>query len=480
MSWIIKVVIGDGRHPVGELRFESGGGREASVFTYDASWLASPARFAIDPALPLRPGPFFKSSKGQPGKRNASPFFGSIADTEPDGWARRIILRDAEKRRQEGGTKQQEAGVENPAKPPVKGKGKTKDTPTMRSLTSLDFLLSVDDASRIGALRFQDAEGHFQRAPEPGKRTASPLIELRDLLNAAQAVERNTETAKDLRFLMGRGTSLDGMRPKCSVIDDDGSLAIGKFPSIDDQKAVTKGEVLALRLAKLARINAAEAKLVHADGSPVTIVKRFDREGAKRLMFISAMSMLGIEDDDEHAYTEVAEAMVQNCQHATRDMNELWRRIVYSVLITNVDDHLRNHGFLHVGGDKWRLSPAYDINPAPEKQRVLKTWISEDTGPEASIGHAMRAAKYFRLDREQARAVLAEVSSAVGQWRAVAKSVGMTAAEVDQFEEAFEHSERTATTTELRTLVSAGSLQPPRGKSRRRDDNKGQAGGLKP
>ncbi len=334
----------------------------------------------------------------------------------------------------------------------------------MRSLTSLDFLLSVDDTSRISALRFQDEEGRFQRAPERGKRTAPSLIELRDLMNAAQAVERNTETAKDLSFLMGRATSLDGMRPKCSVSDADGTLYIGKFPSVDDQKAVTKGEVLALLLAKKAMIDAATADLVHADGSPITIVKRFGREGPKRIMFVSAMSMLGIEDDDEHSYTEVVEAMVQNCEHATRDIHELWRRIAFSVLITNVDDHLRNHGFLRVAGDKWRLSPAYDVNPAPEKQRMLKTWISEDTGPEASIEHAVRAAKYFRLDRGQAQAVLTEVLSAVDQWHDVAKSIGMTPAETDQFEGAFEHTERAAARKELRTTVAVRSPRPTRAK----------------
>ena len=180
-----------------------------------------------------------------------------IADTEPDGWGRRVIQRDYAKRRQEA-RRVGEAVEPNP-------------------LNSLDYLLAVDDVSRVGALRLQDENGRFQRASEAGRRTTPPLIELAHLLAASRAVETNTETAADLAYLRGRGTSLGGLRPKCSVIDDDGQLSIGKFPSVADERPVTKGEVLAMRLAKRAGIDAADARLVESDGAPIALIRRFDR-----------------------------------------------------------------------------------------------------------------------------------------------------------------------------------------------------------
>jgi len=202
-------------------------------------------------------------------QRGGSVFHGAIADTQPDGWARRVILRDHAKRRQ----KARRAGADVESRP----------------LNALDFLLAVDDASRVGALRFQDEDGVFQRAAEEGRRTAPPLIELSHLLNASHAVETHTETTEDLRYLRGRGTSLDGMRPKCTVLDDDGRLSIGKFPSVTDDRTVTRGEVLALRLAAAAGIDAAEGRLVESDGSPVALIRRFDRlTSGGRLMYVSA------------------------------------------------------------------------------------------------------------------------------------------------------------------------------------------------
>jgi serine/threonine-protein kinase HipA len=139
-------------------------------------------------------------------------------------------------------------------------------------LTSIDFLLAVDDVSRVGALRFQDEEGVLKRVTIQGQRTAPPLIELSTMMTASRAVENNTETAEDLAYLRGRGTSLAGLRPKCTVIDADGALSIGKFPSIADERAVTKGEVLAMQLAKAAGINAPQARLIDSDGIPVTLI----------------------------------------------------------------------------------------------------------------------------------------------------------------------------------------------------------------
>lgn len=416
MRRTIGVFVGGQPRRVGSLHFDAEGARESASFEYAPEWLDSPECFAIAPTLPLVTGPQFHRKL-----RDGSAFPAVIADTEPDGWGRRVILRDHAKQRRGGG----------PRAP----------------LGSLDFLLAVDDFSRAGALRFQDEQGLFQRPAEPGRRTAPPLIELRLLLNATRAVEQNTETAEDLAFLRGRGTSLGGARPKCTVVDEKGQLSIGKFPSVGDERAVTRGEVLALRLAAAAKIRAAEAHLVESEGSPIAVIRRFDRtKDGGRLMYVSAATMLGVEPGDatEHTYTELVDALRVHGAAAREDIEELWRRIAFSILITNVDDHLRNHGFLHVEQGKWRLSPAFDLNPFPERVRELKTWISEETGPEASIAALRSVTPYFKISAARAKQILGEVKRAVAGWRKTGRALGMSKAELDQFADAFEHSERGA------------------------------------
>lgn len=422
MKRTIRVHIGDAARLVGTLRYDQQGARESAVFEYDATWLADAERFAIEPALGLVAGPQFHRKT-----RDGSVFHAVIADTEPDGWGRRVIQRDYAKRRQEA----RRVGEVAPPRP----------------LNSLDYLLAVDDVSRVGALRLQDENGRFQRASEDGRRTTPPLIELAHLLAASRAVETNTETAADLAYLRGRGTSLGGLRPKCSVIDDDGQLSIGKFPSVADERPVTKGEVLAMRLAKRAGIDAAEARLVESDGTPVALIRRFDRPpGGGRLMYVSAATMLGAEPGDpgEHAYTELVDALRQNGATPPADIEELWRRIAFSILITNVDDHLLNHGFLHVERGLWRLAPAFDINPFPERVRELKTWISEEAGPEATIEALMSVVPYFRLTQTRAKVILAEVEQGVAAWRDEGQTLGMTEVDLESFADAFEHGERVA------------------------------------
>ncbi|HEY3777690.1 MAG TPA: type II toxin-antitoxin system HipA family toxin [Rhizomicrobium sp.] len=421
MKRTIDVVLNDGPQ-VGTLRYNLQGRRENAAFEYSAGWLGDRARFALGPTLPLHVGPQFHRNS-----RDGSLFHPAIADTEPDGWGKRVIMRDHVKRRQE-----------------LRREGKDDDAP---SLNALDFLLAVDDESRLGALRFRDENGTFQRAQEAGRRTAPPLIELGHLLNASRAVETNTETAADLAYLRGRGTSLGGLRPKCTVVDEDGALAIGKFPSIADERPVAKGEVLALRLARKAGIDAAEARIVQSDGSPVALIRRFDRRGnGRRVMYVSAATILGVEatEPQDHAYTEIVDAIRVHGADAQADIEELWRRIAFSILITNVDDHLRNHGFLHEDREFWRLSPAFDINPSPERVREMKTWISENTGPDMSIAALISVIAYFRIAPARARQILGEVARAVDCWRKTGRSIGMTREELDLFTDAFEHAERDA------------------------------------
>jgi serine/threonine-protein kinase HipA len=418
----LHVFLGDEPRRVGTLHYDQSGAREHSAFVYDESWLTGSDRFQIDPALPLVGGAQFHRREAE-----GSVFHAIIADTEPDGWGRKVILRDQAKRRQAARRSGGEAGS--------------------ALLNAVDFLLAVDDGHRVGALRFRDETGAFQRASELGRRTTPPLIELKQLAAASRAVETGSETAADLEYLRGRGTSLGGLRPKCSVLDDDGSLALGKFPSVQDTRAVTKGEVLAMQLAREAGINAAETRLVDSDGVPVALVRRFDRtrEG-KRILYASAATLLGVESTaaEQYHYTEIMDALRIHGAAVREDAEELWRRMAFSILITNVDDHLRNHGVLHAGHGLWRLAPAFDLNPFPDRARELKTWISADTGPEATIDALMSVTTYFRISASRAKMILSEVTAAVATWRKLGRDLGMSESELDAFADAFEHREFSA------------------------------------
>jgi len=411
----MQVCIGEQAMPVGTLTYSRQGARENALFVYDDAWLKHGNRFEISPDLPLTRERYFHKAA----TRSDSVFHFAIADTEPDGWGCKVSARDHAKRRKEGRVGESAA------------------------LTEMDYLLGVDDVSRIGALRFRNAAGEFLRTPQGGERGIPALLELTQIIGAAHAVERGTETEKDLACLRGRATSLGGMRPKCSILDEEGHLAIGKFPSVSDDRAVTKAEVLALNLAIAAGIDAAQGRIVYSDGIPVALIRRFDRAKSGRIPYLSATSMLQASREEEHAYSEIAERILSVSPDAKRDLAELWRRIVFNMLITNVDDHLNNHGFLHVGHGQWRLAPAFDLNPFPDKGRDPKTWLTEGTGPTGRIEDAMRAAAYFHLTDEESLRILGEVYSAFARWRQVAKNaaVGMTAAETAAYERAFEHEE---------------------------------------
>ena len=416
MKRIIQVCLGNDARLVGELRYDQHGNRESAAFAYAAEWLASADRFQFDPALPLVAGFQYHKRTG-----DGSLFHGAFADSEPDGWGRKVIARDHAKRRESA----RSSGTGS--LPPVLG--------------ALDFLIAVDDSSRMGSLRFRDEAGVFQASADDGQRRTPPLLELRHLMSASRAVELSTETAADLAYLRGKGTSLGGLRPKCSVLDDDGHLALGKFPSVSDQRAVTKGEILALHLARLAGIHSADARLIHSDGLPVALIRRFDRlPGGGRIPYCSAATMLGVSGDDteHHTYTEIVDAIRIHGAAAQADIEELWRRIAFSILINNVDDHLHNHGFLYAGNNHWRLSPAFDLNPFPDRARELKTWISEETGPTASLAALRSVAPYFRITKSRAKDLLTGMQRTVGTWQKVGADLGMTTAELSQFGEAFE------------------------------------------
>ena len=380
--------------------------KESATFEYDPQWLQHPARFSLEPALSLGAGAFHTPA--------GLPMFGAIGDSAPDRWGRALMRRVT--RRQ----------AEREGHPP-------------RTLGEMDYLLLVDDEARQGALRFAErAGGPFLRAHDA--RRIPPLIELPRLLSAAERVIDEQDTDEDLRLLFAPGSSLGGARPKASVRLRDGSLAIAKFPRKDDETNTVLWESVALTLAARAGIAVPTSTLEEIAGKPVLIVTRFDRSGARRIPFLSAMSMLGARDSDTRSYLEIVDVLRQHGAAPREDMEALWRRMVFNVLISNTDDHLRNHAFLYEGQHGWRLSPAYDLNPVPTdiKPRILTTAIAEDDTT-ASLDLAFKAAGYFEITDERARAIVKEVAGSVGGWRAEAARQGLARQQIDRMASAFEH-----------------------------------------
>jgi len=297
----------------------------------------------------------------------------------------------------------------------------------------------VDDEARQGALRFAEKEGGpFLR--EEGVKRIPPPIELPKLLSAAEHVMEEKDTEEELRMLFAPGSSLGGARPKASVREKDGHLAIAKFPRKDDEINTVVWEAVALSLAQKSGIPVPQSHVENIAGKPVLLLRRFDRDGERRIPFLSAMSMLGSKDNETRSYLEIVDALRQHGAAPQADMEALWRRLVFNILISNTDDHLRNHGFLYDGQAGWRLSPAYDLNPVPTdiKPRILSTAINEDDNT-ASLALAMEVAGYFELDAGKACEIAAHVGKAVSKWRDEAARHGLAKGEIDRMASAFEH-----------------------------------------
>ena len=393
-------------HLVGRLWTRTRKERETATFQYDKSWLAHPERFSLEPALKLGPGPFHAPA--------GKPLFGAIGDSAPDRWGR-VLMRRAERRR-----------AEHERRAP-------------RTVREIDYLLMVDDEARQGALRFAEREGGTFVAVH-GPMKIPPLIELPRLLSAAEHVLSDTDTDEDLRLLLAPGSSLGGARPKASVRDRDGHLAIAKFPNKGDEVNTVLWEAVALTLAAKAGITVPAWRLETVAGKPVLLLRRFDRESGMRLPFLSAMSMLDAKDNEARSYLEFVDVLRQHGAAPREDMHALWQRILFSVLISNTDDHLRNHGFLWAGPSGWRLSPAYDLNPVPTdiKPRVLTTTIDLDDGT-ASLKLTLQVASYFELGEGAAHKIAGQTGRAVATWRKQAAKLGLTPSEIDRMSSAFEH-----------------------------------------
>lgn len=382
---------------------------EAASFSYRAEYLSAPGAYALDPALPL--------VLGAQQTRVGQALFGAFSDCAPDRWGRTLVLR-------------REAALARAERRAIRQLGET------------DYLLGVRDDLRQGALRFRLAEGsQFLADDASGVPALTDLPQLLDLAARAEHPDSFSTAADlpDLQRLVRVGSSLGGARPKAHVRDTGGRIAIAKFPSAQsDTWNVMAWEKVALDLAAQAGVEVPASKLLSLAGRNVLVLDRFDRTATgERIGYASAMTMLEASDGDQRSYIEIAEVIENRASRVTFELHQLWRRIVFNVLVSNTDDHLRNHGFLHVRGDVWRLAPAFDLNPDPAPgAKLLSTTIdvADDT---ASVQLALDVADYFRLTAEDARTVLQDVAGAVGRWRQVAHQHGLSEQEIARMEPAF-------------------------------------------
>ncbi|MCY3566053.1 MAG: type II toxin-antitoxin system HipA family toxin [Gammaproteobacteria bacterium] len=393
------VALGQAKRVVGRLRFESDGRRQHSQFEYDRNWLEARDRFQLAPGLPLKTGGFFAA--GREDRRNA--LHACFQDAAPDSWGRALMTRAL------GG-----------------------------GLTEFDYLTLCDDRTRLGALRFLDDD------MTPLSRLSAPvprLIELERLRSLAYQYESDPDRAGDaVRELAGVAGASGGARPKANV-EDNGQLWIAKFTSREDRRAVERAEVATLKLASRCGLRVPEARLELArSDSPVALIRRFDRRGDIRIPYMSARAALDAHDTEGRYYTEIADIIRQISSKPLDDLHELWRRIVFTILVSNTDDHLKNHGFIYAGRRRWRLSPAFDINPAPMRQRVLQTGILEGEPFHASLTLALEAAGLFDFEQEDAKRTASKMAVFIEkEWRKALRTEGASAGEIEVFTSAFQH-----------------------------------------
>lgn len=389
----VHVEIGGETRLAGRLYSALRRGRVSSSFTYSSDYLRLPDAYPLDPSLPLSAGSW-------PLQRSLPRAFD---DAAPDRWGRNLIAKRI--RAEASGS-----------------------VGAVTHIDDRDFLLGVSDVSRQGALRFS-LGGEFQHPSSD----VPKLIALPSLLHAAAEVARDGgDDLAAVKILLDAGTgSLGGARPKASVRDGD-RLQIAKFPHLSDEWNVIAWEKTALDLAAAAGITVPANQLVHIQDHAVLLLERFDREGAERVGYVSAMTLLEADDGSPRDYLEVADALTDHGAAPSADLRELWRRIAFSIAIHNTDDHLRNHGFLHRRGG-WRLAPAFDLNPNPVLGATRVTGVGGAADPAGEIRVLLDYARAFDLDAASAGAILRDVAGAARDWRAAASRNGVPPAELDRF-----------------------------------------------
>lgn len=385
-------------------------GKEVFSFEYEQEWLQSGSYIMLDPDLNLYSGRYFPSGN----KTN----FGVFLDSCPDRWGRVLMDRRENMR------------ARNEERQP-------------RRLTESDYLLGVFDEYRVGGIRFkEEADGDFVNNDKDF--ITPPWTALRELQAASKYIEENDEADYRsellLNMLMNPGSSLGGARPKASVIDPQKQLWIAKFPSNSDFLDVGGWEFIVNKLAQKAGIHTAEGVALKLNNRHHTYIsRRFDREKSRRRHFASALTMLGYQDGAGHesgvSYLEIAEFLMRYGSQTNADLEELWRRILFSVCVKNTDDHLRNHGFL-LEADGWKLSPAYDMNPNPWGEGLSLNISEQDNA--LSLELVMSVAEYFRVKTARANKIADTVKKAVAGWRKEARALKIQAAEQEKMAVSFE------------------------------------------
>jgi serine/threonine-protein kinase HipA len=398
---------------MGILRADHIRGNEVFSFEYDKPWLKLNDSLILDPDLLLFSGPQYLPND----KIN----FGLFLDSSPDRWGRVLMRR-------------REAVMAKMVNRPQK------------NLFPSDYLLGVYDEHRMGALRFKEfPEGPFlNNNPEMA---APPWTSLRELEHASLNLEAddsvdNSEYLNWLNLLIAPGSSLGGARPKASVIDQNKHLWIAKFPSINDAVDVGGWEMVVYELAVRSGISMSEAMIQKFSGNQYTfLTKRFDRiDENKRIHFASAMTLLGRKDGDDYqsgiSYLDIAGFIFQHGDknRVNADLEELWKRIVFSICVKNTDDHLRNHGFL-LGEHGWKLSPAYDINPVPNGTGLTLNISDEDNS--LSLELAKEIAEYFRIDGKKAKDITENITKTISGWKNIALKYGLSRKEQELMSVAF-------------------------------------------
>lgn len=395
---------------IGELTCDSVRGSETYGFCYDKEWLAKFGDFFLSEDLQNYTGVQY----ARPGRD----IFACFSDALPDRWGRTLLNR----REQIAAADEQRA---------------------VRRLSSFDYLTGVDDVSRMGGFRFAETRGgRFINCDESLR--VPPLANIKELMMAAHEIELSEEkhllpSKKWLMQLLHPGTSLGGARPKASVIDDDGCLTIAKFPSRKDDYDVAQWEHFCHVMGRKAGINVADTRTIHGENYHILLSKRFDRNGdGKRLHFASALTLLGLTDGDNastgYGYTDIVDFIIRHGSNVEQNLEELYRRVAFYIIVGNSDDHFRNHGFL-LSRKGWELSPAYDINPTlADSQSLLVNRSTSDS----DLSILLSSAGEYMLSSQIAESIVDEVKTAMKTWRTEARRLGLPQRDVDMFAPRFE------------------------------------------
>lgn len=383
--------------PLRQIGILSKGDRGSVGFAYQRDWLAYAHAFQLDPELDLLPGEYY------PGGSN----FGVFMDSCPDRWGQLLMRRrEAIEAREED---------RNP-----------------KNLGPWEFLLGVQDCTRMGALRYSLPGQEVFLADEV--LAAPPVTKIAELQAVALEMTKKKQADFDkvkewLKVLVAPGASLGGARPKANVVDNRGHLWIAKFPSADDDYDVAVWEKVLHDLARDCGITVPESKLLQVgDGFHTFLVKRFDREEGKRRFFASAMTMLKHVDTEDASYLEMAEflATFGEPDRLQAEIEELFTRVVFNVATAHRDDHLRNHGFIRSPAG-WRLAPAFDMNPSFTKEEHVLSLDLYHRRPDLDV--VFETSGYYRLDKDRADAIIHKVCGVVAGWERRARHYGLSGQE---------------------------------------------------